>query len=208
MSKISSHPTLVESKEKVKIITLQDIKIKCSKCNSEYSYNESCPKCQPSEPPKPEYDLIVYDIPEHLKLVSKIKEFVEITPVYNKNIKIELYKESIKFIGQRSKFGKIIDDDFTIEFNDDNCISQLKDLLTHVEEWKDIIIEGHNKFNISPNKFLFSSRYRGTYYDFDLKRFSVVKNKNWRLIIGMICTLFLGIGSDIIQREVREYLNN
>lgn len=191
---------------RIKTITLNEIRVKCDKCNKEISYNETC-ECQKEDvPPQPEYDSIIYDIPEYLKLASKFKEFVENKDlIYKSKMVVTLFKDRMEIKGTRTKFGKIIDDHFTIELNEEG-IPQLKDLLDHVDEWKDLISEGCKKFNISPAKFLFSSRYRSLYFDFDCHRWTVANYRNWKLLGGFIFMYLFGIGSDIIQYEIREYL--
>lgn len=205
MTTIKKEPRTKEPRTKT--ITLQDIQIKCDKCRLLYSANETCPRCtELKDINEEQYDQIIYDVPDHLKTLTKIQDIILKHDIYRKNICVEIYKDHVKFIGTRKKYKKIIDDDIIINFNDDDCNNKLDECLTHLEEYREIITEGNYLFNLSPNKFIWSNRYRENYYDFELNRFTAQKS-NWKRIMIMMTMMGLGFVSDIVQREIREYFN-
>jgi hypothetical protein len=172
----------------VRNVTLQEIRVICEKCGQEISYMEECP-CKKSQTPS----VINYvDVPDIVKIATKIRDCIQEN--YKSSIEVTLYKEKITFKGLRKKFGRIADKDYEILLNVDG-LNELKELLKHLTEWKDIIQFGFKKFNISALKFLTSRRYRDKYYDFTFNDWTVKAGINWRywggLLIGSIGYLIM-----------------
>jgi len=196
-----------------KTLTLDDINITCYKHNITYHCTENCSKCYKpkkiiNETLKQQTETIDYKMDKEyiiaLKIIEKMEEFKNITCKLvdiGKNKEDEKNIHVLEIRGKKRKYKSFLKDDVEKIYRLDSPedYNKMKEIYEKIDEYKDILIEGYNKYKISQLKFILSSEYRNEIYDFELQDFKLIvkshcirKVKN-EITTGTILSLVCGL---------------